>query len=57
MPLDADPTPDGNVTLDADGRATVHGGGLFDTMAMPEGPRYKSHFATCTDGAAHRKKS
>lgn len=45
MPLDPDPTPAGNVTLDAAGRAVVHPKGqtTLDTTA----DRYMPHWATC----------
>lgn len=54
MPLDAEPVPDGNITL-VDGLAHVHNGELFEEM-MPEGPRYRSHFVTCPDAATYRKR-
>lgn len=49
MPLDAEPTAMGNVTLD---------GGVIrlstaDYNAL--GPRYTSHFATCPNAKGHRK--
>lgn len=54
MPLDAEPVEDGNIWL-VDGMAHVHHGSLFEEM-LPEGPRYKSHFATCLSPELHRKK-
>jgi hypothetical protein len=53
MPLDAEPAEDGNIWL-VDGMAHVHNGSLFEEM-LPEGPRYKSHFASCPNAAQHRK--
>lgn len=45
MPLDRDPTPDGNVEL-VDDVAIVHG-----QTPLDHGPLYMPHFATCPDGA------
>ena len=53
MPLDAEPTEDGNVILVGD-QAHVLKGDLFEPML--EGPRYLSHFATCVGAAQHRKR-
>jgi hypothetical protein len=53
MPLDAVPCEDGNISLVV-GMAHVHHGSLFEEM-LPEGPRFKSHFATCPSAASHRK--
>ncbi|MEX5711893.1 DNA adenine methylase [Parafrankia sp. FMc6] len=53
MPIDADPAPDGNITVHRDGGqavATVHANG-----EPLEGPRWTSHFATCAQAAQHRK--
>jgi len=49
MPLDAEPVPDGNVWINALGRAVVVQKG---TAISP--PSYKSHFATCPNAAKHR---
>ena len=55
MPVDRDPVPDGNITLeDTDigtSIATVHG--PDDPI---EGERYVSHFATCPNANEHRRK-
>lgn len=63
MPVDAEPTADGNVIL----TDNAHGGppsahvltkaetsdpGLFP----PDGPRHTSHFATCPNAADFRRK-
>ncbi|MCK9929361.1 hypothetical protein MXD62_19615 [Frankia sp. Mgl5] len=60
IPIDAEPTPDGNVTLSGGAAilreaapviATVH------AVGTPlEGPRWTSHFATCAQAAQHRKR-
>lgn len=51
MPLDRDPVPDGNVVI-RDGLAVV--------LTAEESPdttrRFLSHFSTCPDGKAHRKR-
>lgn len=54
MPLDAEPCEDGNITL-VDGLAHVHGKTLFEEPTSPDEARYKSHFATCSNPAQHRK--
>lgn len=57
MPIDADPTDGGNVTIEHDRkarglRATVHG----DPSTIPaDDDRYTSHFVTCPDAKGHRK--
>lgn len=52
MPVDPDAVADGNVRLLADGTAEV----MSDTERMIwDGPKYKSHFATCPGAASHRK--
>ena len=58
IPVDNDPHPDGNVELHP-GRmhgptpmVTVHG----QTPMIAEGPLFMTHFATCTDPDAHRKR-
>lgn len=50
MPLDAEPHPEGNVILDRHGVAEVHPVGM-----APGAVRYRSHFASCSNAAAHRK--
>lgn len=54
MPIDRVPVVDGNVAI-LDGKAHVIKGDLFEPM-IEDGPRYKSHFATCPDAQKHRKK-
>lgn len=44
MPLDPDPTPTGNVTLDPQGRAVVHAAGQ---ATLDDAERYMPHHATC----------
>jgi hypothetical protein len=45
MPLDPEPTDDGNVEI-VDGRAVVHA-----QPPLEHGPLYTPHFATCPQGA------
>lgn len=47
MPVDADPTPDGNVVM-VDGRAVV------TTDPPPGARRFTSHFATCPNAGEWR---
>lgn len=62
MPLDPDPTADGNVVIER-GAAVVlprqrdTGPTLFEQEPPPpdDRPRYTSHFATCPNAASHRK--
>lgn len=53
MPVDPEEVPDGNIVL-VDGKAHTLRGDLFEEKH--EGPRYKSHFATCPQAAQHRRK-
>jgi len=52
--LDADPVPDGNTAI-VDGKAYVESGSMFEPL--PEGPRYKSHWATCPDARQWRTRT
>ena len=52
MPVDAFPSPDGNIVIQ-DGMAHVLGGHAHEGML--DGPRHKSHFATCENAAKHQK--
>jgi hypothetical protein len=61
MPVDAEPTDDGNVSL-APGTsprqtptATVVGKRLQADLFGDDSPRYTSHFATCPQAAEHRR--
>jgi hypothetical protein len=54
MPVDADVTADGNVSIGPDGLAYVVPAGH---VASPAYPRYTSHFATCPNAAHHRRTS
>lgn len=54
MPLDPEPAPDGNIVIGEDGLARVLK--RAELAALPaDTPRYRSHFSTCPDAAAHRK--
>lgn len=48
IPIDADPSPDGNLIL--------FGTGAHPVPKLWTGDRYKSHFATCPNAAQHRKR-
>jgi hypothetical protein len=52
MPLDPDERSDGNVVIEADGKARVLPAGDPYT-----GPRFVSHFSTCPDAPAWRKRA
>jgi hypothetical protein len=63
MPVEAQPSPDGNVLVDDLGgglvwRATVLGPGELELvkLAEPDRPRYLSHFATCAHAELHRRR-
>jgi hypothetical protein len=51
MPLDLEPCPEGNVRLYPGGKAVVL---RAAEVAMAAPPLYRSHFATCPDGAKHK---
>lgn len=52
IPLDRDPTPEGNLVEEEDGRVRVIAGPL----EVPTGTTiYMPHHATCPDGAAWRR--
>jgi hypothetical protein len=55
MPVDADPHPDGTITLipAADGGATAHVLQKFESAGWA--PRYRSHFATCPNASDWRR--
>lgn len=53
MPLDAEPTTDGNVTLEGD-IAIVHPPGQL--AALDTGPCYTAHFVTCPNADQWRTK-
>jgi hypothetical protein len=59
MPVDADPTPDGNLILTDDpphAVMLVQGqDSLFAAGAGGDSPRYTSHFATCEFADQHRR--
>jgi hypothetical protein len=62
IPLDADPVDGGNVLLHEapnpgeDPTATVVGKRVQPNLFGDDGPRYVSHFSTCPDAAAHRRR-
>jgi len=56
IPLDPDPTPDGNLILMASGVALVRA--KTDQSTLPgfdDAPRYVSHFSTCPQADEWRK--
>lgn len=52
VPLDLEPVHDGNVIVDGEGRAHV---GKKREIEEYTGPRYKTHFATCSHSATFRR--
>jgi hypothetical protein len=52
MPLDADPTSDGTIVLDAAGRAEV----LAGQQTLDDRVRYTTHWATCPDAERWRRR-
>lgn len=52
IPLDAEPTEDGNIVI-LDGEACVIPKGTY----LAGKPQYRSHFATCPNAARHRRRS
>lgn len=52
MPIDFDPSPRGNIAI-IDGLAVVDGKAV---RLDDKRPRYTSHFATCPNASAHRKR-
>ncbi len=55
MPLDAEPTEDGNVVL-VNGLAVVLGAKGAQGVAAVGATRYTTHWATCKEAAAWRKR-
>jgi hypothetical protein len=53
IPVDAEPTTDGNLVEDADGRLRHIAGPL---EVEPGTPIYMPHHATCPDGKAWRRR-
>jgi len=51
MPIDVEPVSDGNVVVDEAGAARVLG-----KDEAHDGPRFKSHFASCPQAGAWRRK-
>ena len=53
MPLDAQPVVDGNIVLLKAAAVILS----KEQLGQPgrDGPRYKSHFATCPNASQHRK--
>lgn len=58
MPLDVEPHPDGNVRIARDGFLLEVLGGVALPAARARGDElYRSHFATCPDAGAHRRRT
>jgi hypothetical protein len=62
IPVDSDPSPDGNITLtredglDDRGKPILRARVFPHSGATPEGAvLFKSHFATCPDASGHRR--
>lgn len=56
MPVDEDPTPDGNIAVDELGVAHVLTTNDLVMARMMGEPLYKSHFATCGQANDWRRK-
>jgi len=54
-PVNAEPDPTGNIVIE-NGIGRVLTGDLFAAPADPETPRFKSHFASCTEAEKYRKR-
>jgi hypothetical protein len=55
LPLDAQPSPKGNVIVTEDGTAMVYRDPSAIAPRYANEPRYVSHFATCPNAETHRK--
>lgn len=53
-PIDTEPSEDGNVQRVGEDRYRII---TAKAPADPDAPRFKSHFATCTDAARFRRKT
>lgn len=56
MPLDAEPSPDGNMACMANGSYRVLTGSDLEAAKKNGIALRKSHFATCPNAASHRRK-
>ena len=52
MPVDVEPSADGNISLRWNGRRVLS---VYVDAKFP-GPKRKAHFASCPNAAAHRRK-
>lgn len=58
MPVDAQPVPDGNIAARRDERGDLLARVLKNGDELAEGERRgTSHFATCPNAAAHRRRT
>jgi hypothetical protein len=55
IPLDARPSPRGNVIISEEGVALVYRDSSAIAPRYADEPRYLSHFATCPNADTHRK--
>jgi hypothetical protein len=55
MPLDPDPSADGNVYQGSDGRWRAAGKADADAIRRALTPLYLAHFVTCPQAAQHRR--
>lgn len=55
MPVDAEPSPDGNVALDEGPDGAVRASVTGPAPGLIPEPRYTSHFATCPEAARWRR--
>jgi hypothetical protein len=56
IPLDPDPSPQGNVILSEEGTALVYRDPSAVAPRYANEPHYLSHFATCPNADTHRKR-
>lgn len=55
IPIDAKPSPRGNIILSENGTALVYRDPSAIAPRYANEPRYLSHFATCPNADTHRK--
>lgn len=53
-PVDAEPSPKGNIAILDDGTAAIDSKDMFEPL--PAGPRHLNHYATCSSADQWRAK-
>lgn len=56
LPIDPEPQPEGRVVVLADGRGRVLKADELELVRRTGQPLYNSHFVTCPDGPAFRRR-